>query len=43
MSDNSTPFARMAAERQGIEPPEWARQPVPEVTTLRSSDRTANR
>jgi quercetin dioxygenase-like cupin family protein len=22
-------FARMAAERQGIEPPEWARQPVP--------------
>jgi quercetin dioxygenase-like cupin family protein len=27
-------FARMAAERQGIEPPEWARQPVPEVTTV---------
>jgi quercetin dioxygenase-like cupin family protein len=27
-------FARMAAERQGIEPPEWARQPVPAVTTV---------
>jgi quercetin dioxygenase-like cupin family protein len=27
-------FARIAAERQGVEPPEWARQPVPEVTTL---------
>jgi len=27
-------FARMAAERQGIEPPEWVRQPVPEVTTV---------
>jgi quercetin dioxygenase-like cupin family protein len=27
-------FARMAAERSGREPPEWARRPVPEVTTL---------
>jgi quercetin dioxygenase-like cupin family protein len=27
-------FARMAAGRQGIEPPEWARQPVPKVTTV---------
>src|SRR5262245_37362281 len=27
-------FARMAAERQGVEPPAWALQPVPEVTTL---------
>lgn len=27
-------FARIAAERQGLEPPEWARRPVPEVTTL---------
>ena len=27
-------FARLAAERQGVEPPEWALQPVPEVTTL---------
>jgi mannose-6-phosphate isomerase-like protein (cupin superfamily) len=27
-------FARMAAESQGIDPPEWARQPIPEVTTL---------
>ena len=26
-------FARMAAERQSTEPPEWARQPIPEVTT----------
>jgi mannose-6-phosphate isomerase-like protein (cupin superfamily) len=25
-------FARMAAERQGIDPPEWAMQPIPEVT-----------
>jgi hypothetical protein len=24
----------MAAERQGTEPPEWAKQPLPEVTTL---------
>jgi quercetin dioxygenase-like cupin family protein len=27
-------FARMAAERQGLEPPEWALQPIPEVTTV---------
>ena len=27
-------LARMAAERQGTEPPEWARQPLPEVDTL---------
>jgi uncharacterized RmlC-like cupin family protein len=27
-------FARIAAERQGIEPPDWARRPVPEVTTV---------
>ena len=27
-------FARMVAERQGIEPPDWALQPIPEVTTL---------
>jgi mannose-6-phosphate isomerase-like protein (cupin superfamily) len=27
-------FARMAAEREGVEPPEWALQPIPEVTTL---------
>jgi mannose-6-phosphate isomerase-like protein (cupin superfamily) len=27
-------FARMAAERQGIDPPDWALQPVPEVTTI---------
>ena len=27
-------FARMAAERQGVEPPEWALQPIPEVTTI---------
>ncbi len=27
-------FARMAAERSGREPPEWARGPVPEVETL---------
>ena len=26
--------ARMAAERQGTEPPEWPQQPVPEGTTL---------
>jgi hypothetical protein len=26
-------FARMA-ERQGTEPPEWARQPLPEVASL---------
>jgi quercetin dioxygenase-like cupin family protein len=27
-------FARIAAERQGVEAPEWARQPVPEVIAL---------
>jgi hypothetical protein len=27
-------FARMSAKRQGTEPPEWAKQPLPEVTTL---------
>jgi hypothetical protein len=24
----------MAAERQGVEPPDWALQPIPEVTKL---------
>jgi quercetin dioxygenase-like cupin family protein len=27
-------FARMAAERQGVDPPDWALQPVPEVTRV---------
>jgi mannose-6-phosphate isomerase-like protein (cupin superfamily) len=27
-------FARIAAERRGEEPPEWALQPLPEVTTV---------
>ncbi len=27
-------FARIAAERAGVEPPEWALQPVPEVTRV---------
>jgi quercetin dioxygenase-like cupin family protein len=27
-------FARLAAERQGVEPPEWANQLIPEVTTV---------
>ena len=27
-------FARMAAEAQGVEPPDWARQPIPEVQIL---------
>jgi quercetin dioxygenase-like cupin family protein len=27
-------FARMAAERRGVEPPDWALQPIPEVTTI---------
>jgi quercetin dioxygenase-like cupin family protein len=27
-------FARMAAERRGEEPPEWALQPIPETTTV---------
>ena len=27
-------FARMAAERQGVQPPDWALQPIPEVTQV---------
>jgi quercetin dioxygenase-like cupin family protein len=27
-------FARMAAERQGVQPPEWAGEPIPKVTTV---------
>jgi mannose-6-phosphate isomerase-like protein (cupin superfamily) len=27
-------FARMAAERAGVDPPEWALQPLPEVTRV---------
>jgi quercetin dioxygenase-like cupin family protein len=27
-------FARIAAERRGEEPPEWALQPIPEATTV---------
>jgi mannose-6-phosphate isomerase-like protein (cupin superfamily) len=27
-------FARLAAERAGVEPPEWALQPIPEVTKI---------
>ena len=27
-------FARMAAERQGAAPPDWALQPIPEVTRV---------
>ena len=27
-------FARIAAERRGVEPPEWALQPIPEVTKI---------
>ena len=27
-------FGRMAAERQGTVPPDWASQPIPEVTTV---------
>jgi hypothetical protein len=27
-------FARMAAERQGVEPPDWALQPIPDMTTI---------
>ena len=29
-------FARMAAERLSTDPPEWALQPIPEVTTVGS-------
>ena len=27
-------FARMTAKREGVEPPEWALRPIPEVTTV---------
>jgi hypothetical protein len=27
-------FARMAAQREGIDPSEWALQPIPEVTVV---------
>lgn len=27
-------FARMAAEREGVDPPPWALQPIPEVTVV---------
>ena len=27
-------FARMAAERQGVEAPPWALQPIPDVTVV---------
>jgi quercetin dioxygenase-like cupin family protein len=27
-------WARMAAEAAGVEPPQWARQPIPEVTVV---------
>jgi hypothetical protein len=27
-------WARVAAERAGVEPPEWALQPIPEVTIV---------
>jgi uncharacterized RmlC-like cupin family protein len=27
-------FARLAAEREGVEPPEWALQPTPEVVRV---------
>ena len=27
-------FARMAAERDGVEPPEWALQPIPDVVRV---------
>lgn len=27
-------FARMAAERDGVEPPDWALQPIPEVVRV---------
>jgi quercetin dioxygenase-like cupin family protein len=29
-------FARMAAEREGVEPPDWALQPIPEVVRVGS-------
>jgi uncharacterized RmlC-like cupin family protein len=27
-------FARMAAERQGVDPPQWALQPIPDITVV---------
>jgi mannose-6-phosphate isomerase-like protein (cupin superfamily) len=27
-------FARMAADREGVDPPDWALQPLPEVTVV---------
>ena len=27
-------FARMAAEREGVDPPDWALGPIPDVTVL---------
>lgn len=27
-------FARMAAERDGVDPPQWALEPIPDVTTV---------
>jgi quercetin dioxygenase-like cupin family protein len=27
-------FARMAAERDGVEPPDWAQQPIPDVVRV---------
>jgi quercetin dioxygenase-like cupin family protein len=27
-------FARMASEREGVDPPEWALQPIPDVTRV---------
>ena len=38
-------FARMAAERRGEEPPEWALQPIPEATTVgpRISERPSDK
>jgi hypothetical protein len=35
-------FARMAAEREGIDPPGWAMQPIPTVTRLGPPIRPAN-
>jgi hypothetical protein len=29
-------FARMAAEHQGVDPPQWALQPIPDVTVVGS-------
>ncbi len=27
-------FARLAAEQAGVDPPDWAMQPIPEVTRV---------